>query len=129
MKKVIFLFVLFFSISFYGQNDKINFVVTVNGMDASNIIKMKKEQLKDAVIAYRFEDKNLSDTKVIGFIIKVPGIQAVKIVGNKIDDRTYQKILRTASKGDKITFFDIKTNKNSTSGPICNVGPVVIEIY
>ena len=137
MKRILLLFSLFFSLSFYGQNDTIaskrssDFVFTINGIEGWKVIKMKKEQLKNAVI--RFKDKKgLSTKKVTSFEFKIPGLKTQKIIGNKIDDYTYQKILRNASKGDILTFFDIKMDEHALvrSGPMCYLSPpLLIEIY
>ncbi len=57
---------------------------------------------------------------------------AEKVIGNKIDDRMYNKVLKLTSRGDTITFFDIKTEviKVELSGPMRDPAfPILIEIY
>lgn len=140
MKKSLSFFSLFLSLLFYGQNDQSvkpqtteGCYVTINGIVKKGIVKMKKEQFKNLVIGFYINYKNETiSEKVSSFTIKIPGVQAEQIKGSKIDDRLFQKILRIASKGDKITFFDIKSNiKNSNfNGIICDPAfPLVIEIY
>lgn len=139
MKKLPVLFLLLFSLSFYSQNDTVsvvgqkkNFVFTINGISGNGVIKMRKEQFKNAVIAFSFEDKKLTSKNVTSFKIKIPGIQAQLVKGNKIDNKTYQKILKTGAKGFIITLFDIKMDEDKLriSGPMCYLSPpLVIEIY
>ncbi len=79
MKRILLLFSLLFSLLFYGQQDAISvkkkgIIATINGINGDNVIRMRKEQLKNAVIAYRFEDKKLlPKSKVISFQIKYQG--------------------------------------------------------
>nr|WP_294777338.1 GldM family protein [uncultured Flavobacterium sp.] len=128
MKKYFFLFVLFYSVHSFGQND---FILTINGIDSSKPIKLKKEALKNAVIAAYSKDKKTIQWNIIEFTIKIPGVQAEKIKGNKIDERIFNKILHSASRGDMITIFDIKTNCiKDKLGPYPDpMFPIVIEIY
>lgn len=143
MKNIILLLLLFFSTPFYAQNDSVSvdkqkdiiksdFAFTFNGISNNGVIKVRKEQFKKAIIGFHFEDKKMGLKEVTSFSIKIPGIQAEKIIGNKIDDRIYNKILRIASRGDKITIFDIKINENKqrTLEGMCYLSPpLVIEIY
>jgi hypothetical protein len=126
MKKIILFFLLFFSLSFYGQSD---FTLTIKGIDASKPIKFKKEALKNAVI--EFKDNKLIMFNIIGFKIKIPGVQSEQINGNRIDERIYNKIFRIVSKGDIIVISDIKTNTfKEEKGPYPDpMFPIVIEIY
>jgi len=125
MKKIVILFLLFFPLSFYGQND---FTLTIKGIEASKPIKFKKEALKNAVI--EFKDNKLLKFNIIGFKIKIPGVQTQEIKGNKIDERIYNKIFRIVSKGDIIVISDIKTNIiKEEKGPYPDpMFPIVIEI-
>lgn len=130
----------FFSMSFYGQGNpsakkqaEEGCFFTINGIIQKGVLKMKKEQFKNMVIGYyiNLQNQTVSD-KATSFNIKIPGIQAEEIKGGKIDDRMYQKILRTASRGDFITIFDIKRDvaKYKFNGIICDAkAPLVIEIY
>ncbi len=140
MKKAILFFSLFLSFLFYGQNDQPEkqqttegCYVTINGIVQKKIVKMKKEQFKNMVIGFYINYKNETVSDMVSsFSLKIPGVQAEQIKGSKIDDQLFQKILRIASKGDKITIFDIKSNlKNSNfNGIICDPAfPLVIEIY
>lgn len=138
-------FFLFLSMPFYGQDakpatpQKIEKKVeegcffTVNGIIQKQVLKVKKEQFKNMVIGCYINHQNkTASEKATSFSIKIPGVQAEQISGSKIDERLYQKILRTASKGDMITFFDIKRDlKNSEfNGIYCDVmAPLVLEIY
>lgn len=140
MKKILLLFSMFFTNSFYGQTNQPEkqqstqgCYVTINGIVQKRIVKMKKEQFKNMVIGFyiNYNNETVSD-KVSSFTFKIPGIQAEQIKGSKIDDRLFQKILRIASKGDMITIFDIKSNIKNTNfnGIICDPAfPLVIEIY
>lgn len=142
MKNLIFLVVLFFSISFYGQTDSTSgkeiegkvivqkYGPTINGQVVKKPLKIRKEQLKDIVIG--FKSKTKADVKVIGFSIKIPGVQSAIIKGNKIDDTTYQNILKIASKGDMITIFDIKSDlkpEKESEQIVDKIPPILLEIY
>lgn len=138
-------FFLFLSMPFYAQEAKSlptekiekkaeeGCFPTVNGIIQKGILKVKKEQFRNMVIGYYINRQNKAvSEKAISFGIKIPGVQAEQVKGSKIDERMYQKILRTASKGDMITFFDIKRDmKNSVfNGIYCDVTPpLVLEIY
>lgn len=128
MKKYFFLFLFFYSVHSFGQND---FILTVNGIDSSKPVKFKKEALKNAVIAAYSKDKKAIQWNIIEFTIKIPGVQAEKIKGNNIDERIFNKILHSASRGDLITIFDIKTNciKDKLCPYPDPMFPIVIEIY
>ncbi|MGC4040906.1 MAG: hypothetical protein QM710_09045 [Flavobacterium sp.] len=124
--------ILFFTISFYGQDDRNSYVATINGMEGNIVIKMRKEQFKKAVIGYNHKHKKDASINVTGFTLKIPGAQAEAIKGNKIDERMFLKILRNASRGDKITISDIKTiadNEKASGRYIDPAYPIIIEIY
>lgn len=133
MKRILLISSLFFSLSFYGQNDTNDFVFTINGIEGGKVVKMQKKQLKNAVIGFKSKNKNLGLSKrVTSFGIKIPGVQLEKVIGDKIDERTYQRILKYASIGDILVFSDIKMNENKIrkEGPMCFLSPpIVIEIY
>lgn len=127
-KKAIFLLVLCYSVHTFGQND---LILTVNGIDSSKPIKLKKEALKNALIASYSRSKESIKFTIIEFTIKIPGRQAEKIKGNKINDYIFNKILRFTSRGDVITISDIKTNSiRDKLGPYPDpMFPIVIELY
>nr|WP_284651017.1 hypothetical protein [Flavobacterium buctense] len=94
---------------------------------------MKKEQLKNAHVTVRFVDKNLNFlNKVTRFDLKIPGLESIQIEGDKIDEGTYQKILRKTSQGDQLALFDIKMNVYDPrlKGAMCFLTtPLVVQIY
>lgn len=126
--KVIFLLVLCFSIHSFGQNE---FILTVNGIDSSKPVKFKKEALNNALIAGYSMSKESIQRTIIEFTIKIPGRQAEKIKGNKINDYIFNKILRFTSRGDVISISDIKTNSiRDKLGPYPDpMFPIIIELY
>ena len=107
------------------------FVTSINGRNG--LVRLQKTSLKDAIIKISFEDKNLSfSNKVNSFSLKIPGMASVEVYGNKINQQTYDKILKKASIGDQITISDIRFTvlEESLKGfLICKINPIVIEIY
>lgn len=107
------------------------FVTTINGR--SGLVRLQKSGLKDAIIKISFEDKNLSfSNKVISFSLKIPGIASIEVYGNKINQQSYEKILKNASIGDQITISDIRftlLDEALKGFLICKINPIVIEIY
>jgi hypothetical protein len=108
-----------------------SFVTSINGRNG--LVRMQKTQLKDAIIKVSFEDKNLSfSNKITGFILRIPNMPAIEVIGNKIDKYTYEKILKNTSHGDVITISDIKfiVLEESMKGGMCfKRNPIVVEIY
>ena len=108
-----------------------SFVTSINGRNG--LVRMQKTQLKDAIIKVSFEDKNLSfSNKITGFILRIPNMPAIEVIGNKIDKYTYEKILKNTSHGDVITISDIKfiVLEESMKGGLCfKRNPIVVEIY
>ncbi|MEO5777237.1 MAG: hypothetical protein ABIQ27_10030 [Flavobacterium sp.] len=104
-------------------------ISTFNKMEGG-IIKLQKSALKDGVVDVRVSDKNIEDfIEVTQFSFKIPGMPAMVIEGNKIDNKTFEKINKNASKGDEITIFDIRTKSiKIKSGPICGIQPMIIQI-
>ena len=96
----------------------------------TGIIKLQKNDLKDGAVDVKIPDKNFEDVfEVTQFSFKIPGLPAIVIEGNKIDDKTFEKINKSASKGDQITIFDIKTKTTKIRvGAICGITPMVIHI-
>jgi hypothetical protein len=95
------------------------------------VVDMKKENLKNANVTVRFEDKNLTfRNSVASFSVKLPGYKSIVINGNKIDEITFQKILRNISKGDQIVIFDVKMiiNEPSLRNAMCfKTTPLVVN--
>ena len=111
-----------------GQN---NFILTFGGRDVSKTIKLKKEDLKNALIDFKFKEKNFIRSRIISFTIKIPGVKAEIIKGNRIDERIYNKIIRISSRGDIIVISNIKTVtiKDELVPYPDPMSPIVIEIY
>lgn len=107
------------------------FVTTINGR--SGLVRFQKSSLKDAIIKIGFEDKNLSFlNKLTSFSLKIPGMPSIEVYGNKINQQTYEKILKNASIGDQIIISDIRFTvlEEALKGfLICKINPIVIEIY
>lgn len=107
------------------------FVSSINGRNG--LIRLQKSSLKDAIIKLRFEDKNLSfSNKINSFNLKISGIPSIEVYGNTINQQTFDKILRNAKIGDKITISDIRFTvlEEALKGfLICKISPIVIEIY
>lgn len=107
------------------------FVTSINGRNG--IVRLQKSSLKDAVIKLRFEDKNLSfSNKINSFNLKIPRMPSIEVYGNRINQQTFDKILRNAKIGDQITISDIRFTvlEEALKGfLICKISPIVIEIY
>ena len=108
-----------------------SFITSINGRNG--FVRMQKTQLKDAIIKVSFEDKNLSfSNKITGFILRIPNMPAIEVIGNKIDKYTYDKFLKNTSHGDVITISDIKfiVLEESMKGGMCfKRSPIAIEIF
>ena len=105
-------------------------ISTFNKIEGNPLIKLQKSAFKDGVVDAMIGDKNIRKIfEVKQFTIKIPGIGAFVIQGNKIDNNTFEKINKQVSRGDMITIFDIKTKSSiSSSSTIFEVLPLVIEI-
>ena len=105
-------------------------ISTFNKIEGNPIIKLQKSALKDGVVDGMIGDKNIRKIfDVNQFTIKIPGMGAIVIQGNKIDDDTFEKINKQISRGDMITIFDIKTKSSTYSNStIFEVSPLIIEI-
>lgn len=107
------------------------FVTSINGRNG--LVRLQKSSLKDAVIKLRFEDKNLSFlNKINSFNLKIPRMPSIEVYGNRINQQTFDKILRNAKIGDQITISDIRFTvlEEALKGfLICKISPIVIEIY
>ena len=107
------------------------FITTINGK--AGIVRMQKNHLKDAKIKISFEDKNLVfSNEIVAFALKIPGQPSIQVIGNKIDDRTYERILRSSTIGDQITISDIKLRvmDDRLKGASCFLtSPIVVEVY
>lgn len=107
------------------------FVTSIKGR--SGFVRLQKNSLKDAIIKIGFEDKNLSfSNKINSFSLKIPGVPTIEVYGNKINQQTYDKILKNASIGDQITISDIRFTvlEEALKGfLICKINLILIEIY
>lgn len=57
---------------------------------------------------------------------------SIEVYGNRINQQTFDKILRNAKIGDQITISDIRFTvlEEALKGfLICKISPIVIEIY
>lgn len=103
-------------------------ITCFNYIRGDSIVRVQKSQFKNAKIRIISEDENFNLTfDVIQFVLKIPGINAIVINGDKIDDDTFEKVNRYASKYDEIVISDIKI-KASFYGCIL-VNPMVIKLY
>ncbi|SHE71978.1 GldM C-terminal domain-containing protein [Flavobacterium fontis] len=94
------------------------------------ILRMSKNNLKDAVVRVFFEDKNL-DFKfiVLEFTIRIPGQKAIVVQGNTITKAAFEQINRYARKGDDLLITDLKVRLGiSLNGFFCKFTPVLITI-
>ncbi len=103
-------------------------ITCFNYIRGDSIVRVQKSQFKNAKIRVISSDKNFNLTfKIVQFELKIPGINAIVINGDKIDDETFNKINKYASKYDEIVISDIKI-KTSFVGCIL-VNPMVIMLY
>ncbi|MEN9336923.1 MAG: hypothetical protein RLZZ500_1910 [Bacteroidota bacterium] len=96
-----------------------------------SILRMSKNNLKDAVVRIFFEDKNLDfKFNVLEFTLKIPGQKAIVVQGNTITSSVFDQLNRYARKGDQLTICDIKTKVGIHSNiiSICKISPVLITI-
>lgn len=94
------------------------------------ILRMSKNNLKDAVVRVFFVDKNLDfKFNVLEFTIRIPGQKAIFIQGNTITKAAFEQINRYARKGDEILITDLKVRLGvSLHISICKFNPVLITI-
>lgn len=95
------------------------------------ILRMSKNNLKDAVVRVFFEDKNLDfKFNVLEFTLRIPGQKAIVVQGNTITKAAFEQINRYAGKGDQLTIFDVKSRVGiQIKGLlICKIAPVLITI-
>ncbi len=95
------------------------------------ILRMSKNNLKDAVVRVFFEDKNLDfKFNVLEFTLRIPGQKAIVVQGNTITKAVFEQINRYAGKGDQLTIFDVKSRVGiQIKGLlICKIAPVLITI-
>ena len=94
------------------------------------IVRAQKNQFKNATIRVISADKNFGlDFKITQFTIKIPGQNSIEILGDKIDDKTFDKINRYATKSDKIVVYDIHFQTNPIFLGCILVNPLVIKLY
>lgn len=94
------------------------------------ILRMSKNNLKDAVVRVFFEDKNLDfKFNILEFTIRIPGQKAIVVQGNTITKAAFEQINRYARKGDDLLITDLKVRLGiSLNVFICKFTPVLITI-
>ena len=94
------------------------------------ILRMSKNNLKDAVVRVFFEDKNLDfKFNVLEFTIRIPGQKAIVVQGNTITKAAFEQINRYARKGDDLLITDLRVRLGiSLNGFFCKFTPVLITI-
>ena len=94
------------------------------------ILRMSKNNLKDAVVRVFFEDKNLDfKFNVLEFTLKIPGQKAIVVQGNTITKAVFEQINRYAGKGDDLLITDLRVRLGlSLNGFFCKFTPVLITI-
>ncbi|WP_395066939.1 hypothetical protein [Flavobacterium sp.] len=103
-------------------------ITCFNYIRGDSIIRAQKSQFKNAKIRVISADKNFNLIfNITQFVLKIPGRNSIVINGDKIDDETFEKINKYASKYDEIVISDIKI-KTSFVGCIL-INPMVIKLY
>ncbi|MCZ8168387.1 MAG: GldM family protein [Flavobacterium sp.] len=94
------------------------------------ILRMSKNNLKDAVVRVFFEDKNLDfKFNVLEFTLRIPGQKAIVVQGNTITKAVFEQINRYARKGDDLLITDLRVRLGiSLNGFFCKFTPVLITI-
>lgn len=94
------------------------------------ILRMSKNNLKDAEVRVFFEDKNLDfKFNVLEFTIRIPGQKAIVVQGNTITKAAFEQINRYARKGDDLLISDLKVRLGiSLHGSMCKFTQVLITI-
>ena len=105
-------------------------ITCFNYNKGDTIVRAQKNQFKNAVIRVISADKNFGlDFKITQFNIKIPGQNSIEILGDKIDDKTFDKINRYATKFDEIVISDIHFQTKPVFLGCILVNPMVIKIY
>ena len=94
------------------------------------ILRMSKNNLKDAVVRVFFEDKNLDfKFNIIEFTLRIPGQKAIVVQGNTITKAVFEQINRYAGKGDDLLISDLKVKLGlNFNVRMCKFSPVLITI-
>ncbi len=104
-------------------------ITCFNYIRGDSIIRVQKSQFKNAKIRIISADKNFNlEIKVVRFHLKIPGQNSIEIIGDKVDDRTFDKINKYASENDQITISDISVHVNLNVSCIL-ISPMVIQLY
>ena len=104
---------------------------TFNKIIGTSVIILPKSAFKNGVVSAIIPDKNIEEIfEVTGFSIKIPGMGAIVIKGNKIDADTYEKVVKNTSRGDQITVAEIKTRTVKSDYNIMCImtAPMIIQI-
>lgn len=105
-------------------------VTCFNYTRGDTIIRAQKSQFKNATIRVISADKNFNMIfNVIKFSVKIPGQNSIEVFGDKIDERTFEKISKYATKYDQITISDINTKITPPFLGCVLIGPMLIELY
>jgi len=105
-------------------------ITCFNFIRGDSIIRSQKSQFKNARIRVISADKNFNLTfKITQFVLKIPRINSIVINGDKIDDGTFEKINKYASKFDEIVISDIHVKTTPSFSGCILVSPMVIKLY
>jgi hypothetical protein len=105
-------------------------ITCFNYIRGDSIVRAQKSQFKNAKIRVISADKSFNLTfKITQFALKIPGINSIIINGDKIDDGTFEKINKYASKFDEIVISDIHVKTTPSFSGCILVNPMVIQLY
>lgn len=101
-----------------------------NSIKSDSIIKVPKQQFKNAIIRIATEDKNFKlDFIVNQFKIKIPGREVIQVIGNKIDDKVFSEINKYCTRYDEIVIYNISFKTTPPfNGCIKDVAPIIIKV-
>ena len=99
------------------------------GCDSKCELKLKKEELANAVIEVKVNDFLFDrDFYVTAFKIKMPHYRTIHIEGNKMNVRA-NDLFTLLVPNDKVIIFDIKIRiSGNSSYRLKNIAPIIIEI-
>ena len=84
-----------------------NVVCSINNIKDFGILKMNKNQLKEAIISAKVSDENLNfKFKIHSFDIILPDGKSYQVISNKINQEAFNKL--RVHKGSKIKIANIK---------------------
>jgi hypothetical protein len=105
-------------------------ITCFNYIRGDSIVRTQKSHFKNAKIRVISADKNFNLIfKITQFALKIPGINSIVINGDKIDDVTFEKINKYASKFDEIVISDIHVKTTPSFSGCILVSPMVIQLY